>query len=57
MFNFENLHKNKKLAFLDGLLCGVVITGIGMAIYQQYKESRELYTNVEETDQNSKTNS
>lgn len=27
MFSFENLHKNKKLAFLDGLLSGAVIVG------------------------------
>lgn len=28
MPNFENIHKNKKLAFLDGLLCGLVIVWI-----------------------------
>ena len=25
MFDFEKIHKNKKYAFLDGLLCGLLI--------------------------------
>lgn len=28
MPSFENIHKNKKWAFIDGILCGVVIAKI-----------------------------
>ena len=49
--NFENLHKTKTLAFVDGLLCGVVLTVIGTAIYKDWKESRELERLAKEDDE------
>lgn len=50
MFDFETIHKNHKLAYLDGLLCGVAITAIGMQIYKDLKESRALERLAKETD-------
>lgn len=47
-FSFEDLHKNHKYAFADGLLTGILLTVIGMAIYKQIKEEREMYRDVEE---------
>lgn len=41
-FSFENLHRNHKLAYLDGLLCGLVIAYYGSKIYQQIQEDREF---------------
>lgn len=38
-FSFENVHKNKKLAFLDGLLTGIVSTIVVGSII---RDSREL---------------
>lgn len=49
--NFENLHKNKTLAFVDGLLCGVVLAGIGATIYKSWKETRELEKRIKEDDE------
>lgn len=34
MPNFETIHKNKKCAFLDGLLCGLVIAWIIRMYYK-----------------------
>jgi hypothetical protein len=39
--NLENIHKNKKLAFLDGLLSGIALTLIGMAFRKDVLEERE----------------
>ena len=50
MPNFENLHPNHKLAYLDGVLCGVVVTLIGVAIYKDYKEKRELEREMKKTE-------
>lgn len=33
-FSFENIHKNKKWAFLDGLLCGLVSAGFAFYIWK-----------------------
>lgn len=49
MPSFENLHPNHKFAFADGVLCGVVITLIGVAIYQEIKESREREAEAKKT--------
>lgn len=38
MIKFENLHKNHKLAYLDGLLCGVVGTIMVIAYVKEYRE-------------------
>lgn len=40
MFKFENLHKNHKLALLDGLLCGIALTVIAKQFYTEYQEAR-----------------
>jgi hypothetical protein len=42
MINFENLHKNHKLAYIDGLLCGIVGTVIAVQMLQEYRDNREL---------------
>lgn len=34
-FSFENLHKNKKFAFADGLLCGLFVAWIVRIIYKE----------------------
>lgn len=39
---FENLHKNKKLAFLDGLLTGIFCTYVGKMIWDSHQEDRAL---------------
>jgi hypothetical protein len=33
MPSFENIHKNHKWAFVDGLLCGIVLAWIGKLWY------------------------
>jgi hypothetical protein len=42
MFNFEKIHKNHKLAYLDGLLTGAVLTYIGVTMLKEIKETRAL---------------
>jgi hypothetical protein len=42
-FNFENLHPNHKLAFLDGFLCGIFAAILGRMIYEQYLEEKRMY--------------
>jgi hypothetical protein len=34
-FSFENIHKNKKLAFADGLLCGLCVAWIVRIFYKE----------------------
>lgn len=34
-FNFEDIHKNKKFAFADGLLCGLVVAWIVRIFYKE----------------------
>lgn len=41
-FNFENLHSNNKLAFLDGFLCGLLVAKLAHQIYTDYQEDREF---------------
>lgn len=38
MFDFEKLHKNHKLAYLDGVLCGIVGMIIAKQFYNDYRE-------------------
>ena len=45
-FSFENLHRNHKLAYLDGLLCGIGFTLIGVMLYKDWKEEREFMAQV-----------
>lgn len=33
MPSFENIHKNHKWAFVDGMLCGIVLAWIGKLWY------------------------
>ena len=40
--NFENVHKNKKLAFLDGLLCGIVTAFMANEFWKDIQEERRL---------------
>lgn len=39
MFNFENIHKNKKWAYTDGFLCGLAIAYFAWLIKQDIDES------------------
>lgn len=39
---FENMHKNKKYAFLDGLLTGIISAYLGKMIWSSYQEDRAL---------------
>jgi hypothetical protein len=48
MFNFETLHKNHKMAFLDGFLCGVGTAYIAYTLYKDYREMKDLDRRVEE---------
>ena len=50
MISFANLHKTKSHAYVDGFLCGILITYIGVKIYQDWKESRELERLAKEDD-------
>lgn len=50
MFKFENLHKNHKLAYLDGILSGVVITIIVTGIVKEYRETKRVERMMEETE-------
>jgi hypothetical protein len=50
MFTFENLHKTKKLAYLDGLLCGVALTIIVNGIVKEYREAERIERLMDETD-------
>jgi hypothetical protein len=34
-FSFEHIHKNKKLAFADGLLCGLCVAWIVRIFYKE----------------------
>jgi hypothetical protein len=54
MFDFEKLHRNQKLAYLDGVLCGVVGCVIITAIYKDYKEARKLERELEQIDKKNK---
>jgi hypothetical protein len=36
--SFENVHRNHKFAFLDGLLCGVVLALMGRAFRDDLHE-------------------
>lgn len=36
----RNFHRNRKLAFLDGILCGIVVVYYGRLIYQQIQEEK-----------------
>lgn len=38
-FSFENLHPNHKFAFLDGLLCGILIT---IMVKETLEERRQM---------------
>ena len=49
MFNFETLHKNHKYAFLDGLLCGMMLAWMANSFYKDYQEDEAYVTLVEET--------
>lgn len=37
---FERLHPNKKYAFLDGFLCGLVVAKLAYDFYQDFEEDR-----------------
>lgn len=39
---FERLHRNKRLAYLDGLLCGILITLTVVDVMRNYREQTEL---------------
>lgn len=43
-------HKNNGYAFLDGLLCGLLIAKIGYMAYQDYKETRDWKARWENND-------
>lgn len=49
-FSFENIHRNKKWAFLDGLLCGVASAGFAFYIWkdnfndESYRKQKAEYT-------------
>ena len=51
-FNFENLHPNHKMAYLDGLLCGALIAAIGVKLYQDYREEKALKKEAAEAQNN-----
>lgn len=51
MFSFDNLHRNKKLAFVDGLLCGVGIALFGYVIYKDWREERDFQARVKEAEE------
>lgn len=40
--NFENVHRNKKIAFLDGFLSALAITYIVRMFKQDYDEDKYL---------------
>jgi hypothetical protein len=50
MINFENIHKNHKLAYLDGLLCGVALTIIVNGFVKDYREMKLARRLMDETD-------
>lgn len=49
MFDFEKLHKNHKLAFLDGMLCGIAVAVMARQFYNDYREMRENKALMEES--------
>lgn len=51
VFKFENLHRTKAHAFIDGLLCGAVLTGIGISIYKAYQEDKRVMQRIKEDDE------
>jgi len=55
MFSFENIHRNKKLAFTDGFLCGLVIAFIANGFRKDYLEMKELDRRIEEARKNKTT--
>jgi capsular polysaccharide biosynthesis protein len=56
MFSFENIHKNKTLAFVDGLLCGITIAYFATAIYKEVKADREFKKLLNEAESTSTSN-
>lgn len=52
MFKFENLHRNHKLAYLDGLLSGLVVAYLASACWKDYQESKAMLKLAAETDNN-----
>lgn len=54
--SFENLHKNKKLAFLDGFLTGAMLTAFVVAIkYFDQKDELETHKRTSELELMRKT--
>ena len=47
---FENLHPNHKLAYLDGLLCGLGAAYLGYKTYNKILD--HLATRMDETESN-----
>lgn len=40
MFDFEKLHPNQTCAFIDGLLCGVVVTIMVTKAVKDYRHTK-----------------
>lgn len=51
MFDFEKLHRNHKFAYLDGLLCGIVITVMAKQFYDDYKDMKKWDRIAEESNE------
>lgn len=51
MFDFETLHPNKKLAYLDGLVCGLLIAH-AVRWFRKISQEDSKWKKLAEADQN-----
>jgi hypothetical protein len=47
-FDFENVHRNKKLAYLDGFLTGIITTYLVATFWKEYQEEKAFSDYVAE---------
>lgn len=52
MFDFEKLHKNQKMAFLDGFLTGMGIAAIAYLFWNESKELKQMMKEEKELEKN-----
>jgi len=56
MLKFEDIHKNKKWAFIDGLLCGAYIGFAAVYAFQKIRKNEPIVTVEEWLDEQENTN-